>query len=220
MAESLFRVTVQNFHDLPDLWRRWWEESGAGFEVPEVVPERPPDTHGGASTASFYGVPVNSDRIVFVIDQSGSMSSASGGRTNLDRAVEETIAVVEKLPKHARINVILFETNIHPWQKQLVPASTSRAALAKHLRSQKPTGGTNLYDGLEMALLTKDVDTIYLLSDGAPGSGKFVAHDDILREASRINRARKIAIHCVAVGFDSPLLKELAAQNDGLYVRR
>ncbi|MCU0725294.1 MAG: HEAT repeat domain-containing protein, partial [Planctomycetes bacterium] len=68
VAESLFRVTGQNFYDLPDLWRRWWEESGAGFEVPEAVPERPPDTHGGASTASFYGVPVNSDRIVFVID--------------------------------------------------------------------------------------------------------------------------------------------------------
>jgi hypothetical protein len=81
-------------------------------------------------------------------------------------------------------------------------------------------GGTNLYDGLELALLTKDVDTIYLLSDGSPGSGKFVQHADILREVRRINRTRRVAIHCVAVGFDSKLMKDIAAQNGGQYVRR
>jgi len=97
---------------------------------------------------------------------------------------------------------------------------SARASLAKHLRSQRPTGGTNLYDGLEMALLTKDVDTIYLLSDGSPGSGKFVAAADILREIGKLNRTRRVAIHCVAVGFDSPLMRELAAQNGGQYVRR
>ncbi len=220
LAETLFRVTGRNFYDLPDLWRKWWAEEGASFEVPAAVPEKREDSHGGASAASFYGVPVNSDRIVFVLDQSGSMSAASEGRTNLDRAVEETIAVVEKLPKAAKINVILFETAVHPWQRTLVAAGASRTALASHLRSQKPTGGTNLYDALEMAVLTKDVDTIYLLSDGNPGSGKFVAHEDILREIDRLNRVRKIAIHCIAVGYDSPLLEALAARNDGRYVRR
>jgi len=64
------------------------------------------------------------------------------------------------------------------------------------------------------------VDTVYLLSDGSPGSGKFVKHQDILRDVAKINRTRKIAIHCIAVGFDSPLMKDLAAQNGGQYVRR
>ena len=43
---------------------------------------------------------------------------------------------------------------------------------------------------------------------------------DILREVRKLNRTRKIAIHCIALGFDSTLLKALAAQNDGRYVRR
>ena len=71
-------------------------EHGGGFEVPEKVPEIKPDDHGGRSVASFYGVPVDSDRIIFVIDQSGSMSGMAGAKTKLETAVEQTIKVVEK----------------------------------------------------------------------------------------------------------------------------
>ncbi len=221
IADTLFRTTGQNFYDILELWKRWWLEHGETFEVPEKVPEIKPDDHGGRSVASFYGVPVETDRMIFVIDQSGSMSSNSGSKTKLEVAVEQTLKVVKTLSKHARLNVILFETSIHPWQKQLVKVNAgTRGALTKHLRSKRPMGGTNLYDGLEMALLTKEVDTIYLLSDGSPGSGKFVKHEDILREVMKINRTRKIAIHCIAVGFDSSLMKDLAAQNGGQYVRR
>jgi HEAT repeat protein len=221
IADTLFVTTGRNFYDIEELWHKWWEEHGEDFEVPEKIPEIKPDDHARGSVASFYGVPVETDRLIFVIDQSGSMSSASGSKTKLEVAVEQTIEVIGTLGKNARFNVIFFETAIHPWQKQLVKVGPqTRAAAKKHLESKRPTGGTNLYDGLEIALLTKGVDTIYLLSDGAPGSGKFVKHEDILREVEKINRTRKIAIHCVAVGFDSPLMKDLAAQNGGQYVRR
>ncbi len=221
IANTLFRTTGRNFYDIVELWERWWKEHGEDFEVPEKIPEIKPDDHSGRSVASFYGVPVETDRMIFVIDQSGSMSSLSGGRTNLQVAVEQTLKVVRSLGKNARLNVILFETRIHPWQKQLVKVNANtRGALKKHLLSRRPMGGTNLYDGLEMALLTRGVDTIYLLSDGSPGSGKFVQQEDILREVRKINRTRRIAIHCIAVGFDSPLMKELAAQNSGRYVWR
>jgi uncharacterized protein with von Willebrand factor type A (vWA) domain len=164
---------------------------------------------------------VDSDRLVFVIDQSGSMNAVVDGMQKLERAVTETLKAVERLDKKARLNVILFETAIHPWQKRLVPVSArARATLAKYLKSKNPMGGTNLYDALEAALLTEDVDSIYILSDGAPGAGKFVKHEDILREVRELNRTRKVAIHCVAVGHDSKLLKDLAAENGGSYVRR
>jgi HEAT repeat protein len=220
-AESLFRITGQNYYDIAKLWRKWWKESGETFVVPQAVPQRPRQERADGSSASFYGIPVDSDRIVFVIDQSGSMSMTIGTQTKLERAVEETLNVIAKLSPKTRVNVILFESSIHAWQKRLVRLSKgSRTAIGKHLRAQRPTGGTNLYDGLEMALLTPDVDTIYLLSDGAPGQGKFVKHEDIVREIANLNRTKRIAIHCVAVGFDSPLLKELAARNHGQYVKR
>jgi Cdc6-like AAA superfamily ATPase len=71
-----------------------------------------------------------------------------------------------------------------------------------------------------MALNMKHIDTIFLLSDGAPGAGKFTSPADILREAKKINQLRRITIHCISIGTDSQLLKDLAAQNSGKYVRR
>ena len=36
----------------------------------------------------------------------------------------------------------------------------------------------------------------------------------------RENETRRIAIHCVAIGMESELLRKLAAENGGRYVRR
>jgi len=66
----------------------------------------------------------------------------------------------------------------------------------------------------------EDVDTIFLLSDGVPGLGKFVTTPDILRAVRRENQIRRIMIHCVAIGTESELLRQLAAENGGRYVRR
>ena len=228
IADTLFRITGENFYAIVNLWRKWWKEHGEGFEVPDEVPTLPPASRG----TGFYGVPVESDRIIFVLDQSGSMDSSMAGllggdkkpddaKTDFERAVEETLSVVKSLDAEARVNVILFETTIHPWQKRLVKMTKSaKAALERYLRAKHPTGTTNLYDALEMALQTKDVDTIYLLSDGSPSCGKYVEAEDILAEVEKLNRTRRIAIHCIALGFDTGLLQALADRNGGSYVRR
>ena len=227
IATTLFRLTGMNLYDNATIWQRWWKENGAGFEVPQQIPQ-PPEQHAGTQ-AGFYGIPIKSERVIFVIDQSGSMSAAGDvdaeddakAVNRLDVAVREVLGAVAKLKNSARINVILFHTTIHPWKDKLQKLGPStRAELRKELESKKPTGGTNLYDGLELALQTKDVDTIFLLSDGVPGSGKYVATPDILRAVRRENQTRRVAIHCVSIGMDSELLRLLAEENGGRYVRR
>lgn len=64
------------------------------------------------------------------------------------------------------------------------------------------------------------MDTIYLLSDGAPGAGRFVRPDEILREVEKLNAARQVANHTISIGMQSPLLAALAAQNGGTAVVR
>ena len=64
------------------------------------------------------------------------------------------------------------------------------------------------------------MDAIYLLSDGAPNAGKFEEMGDILREIKKLNKTRRVQIHCVSLARDSDLLKELAEQNGGTYVQR
>ncbi|MDF1700738.1 MAG: HEAT repeat domain-containing protein, partial [Planctomycetota bacterium] len=230
IAHALFRLTGMNLYDDGAIWARWWSQNEKGFEVPADIPTLP-EQHVGGTQAGFYGIPVKSERIVFVIDQSGSMSAAGMRRdeddastkssNRLDLAVREVLGAIAKLKNRARVNVILFHTTIHPWKPTMQRLSSgNRAALERHLTSKKPTGGTNLYDGLEMALLTKDVDTVFLLSDGAPGSGKYVATPDILRAVRRENQTRRIAIHCVSIGMDSELMKRLARENGGRYARR
>ena len=231
IADALFRLTGQNFYDDARVWKTWWAENGASFQIPETIPERI-DSDVGGTGAGFYGIPVKTERVVFVIDQSGSMN-ASGRpldaddderkdpKNRLDVAVEEVLGAIGRLKNKARVNVILFHTTIHPWKDQLTPLnSKTRNALTRHLEGKKPTGGTNLYDGLELALMTKGVDTVFLLSDGVPGAGKYIATNDILTAVRRINQTRRVAVHCVSIGMASDLLKRLAAENGGKYVER
>ena len=237
IALALYGLTGMNLYDSLDAWRRWWAASGAGFVVPEKVPPLPA-ADAGDTRAGFYGIPVSSGRVVFVIDQSGSMSAqdtgpavtggpggaggaGSGGGNRLDVAVREVLRAVKAMKDKDRVHLILFHTTVHPWRaglERLAPAT--RAALEKHLLEQKPMGGTNIYDPLELALDADGVDTVFLLSDGAPGSGKYVATDDILRAVRRINQTRRIAIHAISIGRDSDLMQRLAAENGGQYVRR
>jgi HEAT repeat protein len=222
LAHSLFVCTGMNFYDFTETWVRWWNDNHASFKVPKEIPQRKKQAPGG-TVASFYGLPLDSDRVIFVVDMSGSMSAADAksGKTRLETAVAETLAAVGRLKPRDRINVIFFETRVFSWKNKLTALSNAaRTDLERFLRFQKPTGGTNLYDGLELALADKIVDTVFLLSDGAPGAGKFVSTPDILREIGRRNQTRRVAIHCVAVGMESDLLKKLAAANGGRYVRR
>lgn len=230
VARALFELTGSNLYDDAALWNRWWEEHGATFEVPREVPKLPGDVQGG-SVGSFFGIPVQTDRVAFVLDQSGSMDirdaygraggKDAGGATRFDRAVRETLAAVGRLTPKAMVNVVLFESSVHPWRERLVPLTpATRAELEKHLRKQKPMGGTDLYDGLEKALLDRDADTVMLLSDGAPNAGKFTEPGDILAAVRRLNQTRRIAIHCVSLGTDSAFLRRLAEENSGTYVRR
>ena len=73
---------------------------------------------------------------------------------------------------------------------------------------------------MEQALEEREVEAIYLLSDGEASGGKFSRDSDILREVAKRNRYRRAIIHVVAVGYDSSLLQKLASKNGGRYVKR
>ena len=222
MADALFRITGQHLYDIHELWMKWWSDNRERFVVPTTLPLRQKGKGGRKTVARFYGVPVDSERVAMVLDQSGSMgtSERGGAPTDFDRAVKETLKVAARMRDGALFNVILFGSEVHPWAKTLIRLTKqSRADLGKHLSAQKPTGGTNLYDALEFAIKMPGVDSIFLLSDGFPSDGKFQDRRNILREIGKLNKRRRIQIHCVALGWDSTLLKELAAQTGGTYRR-
>lgn len=226
VGRTLTNLTGQDFGKRDELWVRWWRDKRDSFELaPPRKKAQPKRARTGETrtVASFYGLPVESENVIFVIDQSGSMGSSAyrSRKTQYEIAVDQVLYAVKRMPDRSRINLIMFETDIHPWRKSLARlGGSTRTQLAKHLRANAPTGGTNLFDALEMALLTDKVDTVYLLSDGRPNGGKLESTGDILARIAQLNELRRITIHCVSIGRASTLLQQLAAKHGGEYVRK
>jgi Mg-chelatase subunit ChlD len=180
------------------------------------------------SRPKFFGTEIYSSRVIFIIDISGSMSSSTQktddkGRSQslkkIEYAKNELINAVRQLKKKAMFNLYFFESTFTKWKPRMVRASAgAKTAAVKWVQSMGPRGGTNIYDTVEDALGDPNVDTIYLLSDGSPGQGKWTRMEDILREVKKINEHKNVQINTISFGQDSELMRKLAEQNGGQYI--
>lgn len=221
VLDVLMTLTSMRFND-SRYWQEWWKQNGPGFElVPAgaVKKHRPRSNEG--STVSYYGIPLVSDRVVFVVDVSGSMSAnigTDGARTRLDEAKRQLHRVVEGVPKHFQINVIPFHTTVAAvFEEMRAALPAARTEALAQIDALRPIGGTNIHGGLQRAFAETAVDTIYLLSDGSPSAGEITDPDALADEIARWNRSRRIRIHCIAIGTDSAMLKRISAESGGEY---
>jgi len=208
-------------------WRRWWKGLKPGFQVP---PPRKRKRGGSVATLSFRRIPVESRRLVFVLDASRSMAEPAPhkkGKRRWDLVVGDLGGVLRRLPGDARFNVILFRTGVEAWKPRLVRATKGRVrACETWIGKQSPAGWTNLFDALELALKDDDVDAVYVLTDGVPSRGAETRRKAILDEIAFLNRFRLVQINCVQAGGSKGLgprwrgfLRELAEAHDGVSVR-
>ena len=203
IAETLDKLCGLDLGCDPQIWKDWLTTvRGTGsFDPAEVV--------GRVASrrryeVSWYGIPILSDRIIFVIDVSGSMDSAGGrdAKTRLMLAQEELIGVLRKLDSTTRFNILAFSWSCQAFRRRgLVKASPATVGEAVRFVSRlKAGGGTNTFDALRQAFDDgEDVDTIYLLSDGTPTVGQHVVQERIVALLDGWNRLRGIRIHTVAL---------------------
>eukprot|EP01119_Soliformovum_irregulare_P013061 TRINITY_DN3446_c1_g1_i1.p1 TRINITY_DN3446_c1_g1~~TRINITY_DN3446_c1_g1_i1.p1 ORF type:complete len:595 (-),score=168.68 TRINITY_DN3446_c1_g1_i1:37-1821(-) len=170
-----------------------------------------------------YGT-IRSERVVFLIDISGSMSTSL--RTNCGEFFNRLEFVVHDLHKilHHRVggdfrfNIITFATHAHKWRNHLQKASRSNLRAAEeYLDHLEPSGGTNTHDALRMAIEYEEADTVYLLSDGEPTSGLTDPRDIINDMRIWLQRRRSpMTINTIAflMGHhtDDPKPRQLMAQ--------
>ncbi|MCH2102263.1 MAG: hypothetical protein MK209_10125 [Planctomycetes bacterium] len=176
-------------------------------------------------TLSYMGIPIQGERIVFVLDASGSMNSPLAERTRESRghrAVSELAELLPRLPDKAAFDIVFFESTIDGFGGgRLVnrrPARLDEAA--EWLARRDFDGGTNLYGGLEEAFSRKGVEEIILLTDGMPSAGEVQSTHRILAWVQRWNRWRKVRVS--TIGLSAPrkadsFLSKLAEQNGGVY---
>ena len=205
-------------------WRKWWEKSEAGFELPPYEAIAKPRTKRkpkAGKTVSYWGIPVVSERAAFVLDTSGSMNARWGtGGSRIGEAKRQLQQVLTEIGAQAELAVFTFSSAVDPVLGELVRMSTKRREkLFGVLNGIEPGGGTNVHDGLFAAFELKDVDTIYLLTDGQATEGAIRDANGLADAVAEWNRGRRIVIHCVALGGSNKLLRRLADESGGRYVQ-
>lgn len=205
-------------------WLRWWEGEGENFELPSLedaiaaAQMRQENKDKGGTVASFYGLDVASDRIAFVLDVSGSMNEAQGAGTRMDAAQAELKQSLDKYPAGAWFNLIFFSTEVTAWKDAMVKMDDfTRSSALDYVSRQGPGGATAIYDALRRVFDDREVDTIFLLTDGEPQGGTENDPFRIREEVLRWNLTRGIEIHCVSIGMESSLLRGLAEDSGGKY---
>lgn len=221
----------------PARWSDWWTKEGARFELPTLAEanaaeerRRARPAEGTLATA-YHGLSVVSQRVAFVLDVSGSMrlpAISHADRPNpdgtpparMDVAREQLMEALRRYPDGELFNLIFFESRVSAFEPRLVrmtPAARQRAL--RFVREQVPLGATALHPALELAFADPLLDTLYILSDGAPTDGAVTDIVEIRAEVARWNGARRVRIHGIAMGEDSTLLRWLCADTGGTYLR-
>lgn len=238
VEQTLHSLTGQRFHRNVVLWRRWWEKNREGFEPVAVGPLM--EAVAAEHEPAFYGIRVVSDRVLFVIDVSGSMGFAldasetpghpnyrrqpgEGEASRYDVVRREFLRALAGVRDEGRFNVVFYADRAMVWSPRMaVMSGRSRVSIQKFVQERgAPEGATNVFAALRAAFDLADaaggrsergsaVDTIYFLSDGHPTTGDITERDQLLEYVRRRNVLGQIIVHAIGVGD----------AHDALFLRR
>ncbi|MEE2938774.1 MAG: HEAT repeat domain-containing protein [Planctomycetota bacterium] len=232
-GDTLFRLTGEPFGDSAAVWKRWYDNEGGDAKIIDesavesllaMAEER---RLKAVSGAEFFGIRIESHRVAFVIDVSGSMQEPTRGRyvdepgkPRIEVAKAELSKAIEALEENALFLVLPVSAGVETWIPDGVEECRECSSVAdlEYVSRLGPFGGTNLFGGLEAAFEDQDVDTIFVLSDGEPSVGDII-DPQLIREAiEEMNATRNVVIHAVSVGLDLEILRWLAEDTGGTYV--
>lgn len=236
-CHALCALTDKDFGLDAKAWKRWWDVNRDSFAAPPKgrSPGQVKAGETGATGAHFFSVPILSERIVIILDITGSMREPApdAAGTKLDVAKRETNRAVGQLSETTWFNIIVvgcakdgsFQKEQKLWKKSLQAATARARTGAQNFVDRQTAGGqTNLWDMVEIAFEDDAIDSIFLYTDGGVNRGNFTGTSDIFDELRRMNRFRKLMIHTVEVAADKPntednlrLLTGLAERTKGLY---
>lgn len=228
LASALQQLTGLRLGHRPERWRKFWDEEASTFQPPPLEDSLLGDESAAkaleaASVASFYGLPVYSNRITFVLDTSGSMRAqaqglhdSGGNSTRLAVAKAQLFDLLERIPDGHRLNLIFFDNGVEAWKRRVETIDAKkRKKLVDFIVEQQAGGATNLYDALVLALEDDLTDSVYVLSDGEPTVGGIVHAGGIREQILRLNRRNRVQFYCISIGLISDLLYELAYDTGG-----
>ena len=140
--------------------------------------------------------------------------------------------VLNGLKDGKKFDIIMFESIITDFIRAKLEKTPDRLALLDVQSRQKALafvdqakaqGQTYMLKALETAFENEEVDTIYLLSDGAPTPPERAGMTVILERMRKLNRLRSVKVN--TIGFDlkekeKEFLRRLADEHFGVFIER
>lgn len=203
VTDALRQLTGQSFPPKPEQWQSWWDTVGKDQDLPAEAGSDQGERRGlgTAVKQGLYGTVV-SERVVFILDVSGSMTAGTELEgTRFEIATRELIRVLEEqvTPK-TEFNIVAFSDEAARFRPNLSEGKGANIKKAiEFVNALRPGGETNIFRALELAFQDEEVDTIYLLTDGSPTVGAETIPALIRRKVDEWNRYRGVKIH--AIGF-------------------
>lgn len=225
ISKALTDLTDFHWGTNAERWQSWWSKVRDGYPLPPKKDAKKQKERGPSDpryASKFYGLDIDSKRVVFIIDTSGSMTAQTGGATGSTRiaqAKRELASAIGGFKTDQRFQIIAFSTAPRIYGKRLVRATKrERKRAVAWVSGLNAGGGTNVYDSLQDALEIDGVDAIYLLSDGGPSAGAITNPDAIRAAIKRQNRFLRVNINTIGIGVQGQtanFLRDLAAENWG-----
>lgn len=225
LADLLCSMTDFDWGEDAGRWRKWWATVPEAFALrtPDEARKKEETAAKGSGYGSYYGLVVNTERPAFLVDCSGSMSAKFQTWTRMEAAKANLVELLRKFDDRIKFMIIAFDTALRPFDARMTPAKPAEVERAvKWVQGLAVAGATNIYDALERAMDTEEVETIYLLTDGAPSAGKFTDVETILQRIRTRNQFLRIKINTIDIGGDpisERFLKRLAEENNGRYTK-
>ena len=220
IRDALVAITGKDFGFDASAWRAHLDGKTPATTVPAPLPE-------------FFGIPVASDRVLVLLDISGSMDWS--GR--LPRMRDGAKAFVDRLQDTSMFDLWTVCRVTESFSGGMAAGPDARARAADWIAARLTGSGFDLAKALDQVLKERpDVDTILLATDSYPwGESGFDTPLETILRFRRANRMRRLRVH---VAFVVPggryvasephesifedralVLTILAEQADGKFVR-
>jgi HEAT repeat protein len=174
LNNALVKMTGVNKHGDYNVWNAWWKDNSGNVLADGFAPVESGGGEAGGGQTTFYGIPVVSKRLAFILDRSGSMAEPAGwkpedvvgtgggpgeapdaniGDRKIDVARYELERAIMGLPEDAQFTVIVYNHEYQMWSEKGLKkanAKNKKAAIA-WFKGFEPEGATNVYDPTERA---------------------------------------------------------------------
>lgn len=195
-----------------EFWKGWLTKLGPDWK-PITGEPRASAPAGDTVAPKLGGMPILSGNVAILVDLSGSTwTERADGTTVKQRLDRELETALRALPETARFNVIPYTADPIPWEKRIQPATPANVGKAlKSFTLCKASGKGNFWDAAMLALEDPDVDTILVLTDGAPTGGRRWNIDLMSARFVEKNRFRRVVLDAVLVEASKPLQEKWSA---------